>query len=127
MQELWGGKWYLRFGTWTGNVKSAQLVTTANTGKGVELLQGEYPLEFWQKTGLNGLRSAPSSDKQNEKVVKERVVVREIIKIRCLIAANSMMNLMTSALIAEDIDSRICRALERLNRLTMQTWFLGKQ
>jgi len=76
-----GARWFLPTDLW-GYVKGAQLVSAGMDGKGVDLLQSEHPLGFWQQMGLKGLK-ASSSEKQ-ERVVREReVIVKEIVKIRC--------------------------------------------
>jgi len=74
-----GAKWYLHY-SW-GALQGAQLINASVDGKGNELLQKEHKPEFWQAMGLKG-HKALSSEKQ-EKVVKEREVIREIVKIRC--------------------------------------------
>ena len=72
-----GARWFLPVDLW-GYVKSAQLVSAGMDGKGVDLLQIEHPLGFWQRMTLIG-----SKEKQ-EKVIREReVIVKEIVKIRC--------------------------------------------
>jgi len=72
-----GAKWFLHY-SW-GTLKGAQLVSADVDGKGNDLLRKEHKPEFWQRMALEGHKSI----KEVPKVVKEKEIVKEIVKIRC--------------------------------------------
>lgn len=82
-----GARWHIGIGkfAWNaGKVSWAELVTDNIDNKGASFLGKREKPEFWQHMALKGRREKPPVEKeQTPAVVKEKEVVREIVKVRC--------------------------------------------
>jgi len=82
-----GAKWHIKIGkdTWNaGRVQWAELTVDNVDQKGAQLLGKRENAEFWQHMALKGRREIPQvKEEPTPNIVKEKEVVREIVKVRC--------------------------------------------
>jgi len=77
-----GAEWHINYGL-TG-FKWAKLEKESHDGKGREYLGKELKPEFWARLAFEGRASL----EEKRRVVKEREIIKEIVKIRCPFCQN---------------------------------------
>ena len=78
-----GASWHVYFG-FSGGFKWAKLEKESYDGKGTEYLGIEHEPEFWSRLAFEGRANL----EEKRRVVREREIVREIVKIRCQFCGN---------------------------------------
>jgi len=82
-----GARWHIGIGKYSwnaGRLNWAELVTDSVDKKGTSLLGKREKPEFWQHMALKGRREMPQvKEEQIPVIVKEKEVIREIVKVRC--------------------------------------------
>lgn len=82
-----GAKWHIGIGknvNWNaGKVNWAELEIDGIDKKGAQLLGKREKPEFWQHMALEGRRQMPDVEDKTVTIMKEKELVREVVKVRC--------------------------------------------
>lgn len=88
--EACGAKWHIGIGknVWNAfRIQWAELILDGMDRKGAQFLGQRLKPEIWQHMALNGLSemppAPPAPPEQTPVIIREKEIIREIVKIRC--------------------------------------------